>query len=524
MAAGDLDAAEQVLRVALAESQHPRVSLLLANLLRKRGRLEEAVALLAPAAETEPTVELLDTLYLIQYQNQDFAGAERTLERLIALAPGEAPLTSYQILAKLKATAGFVDEARKVMARGVAAYPDATDFVAAYAGMLPHEHAIDVLESHLESINHHPARLAYVLVRITFHRAALQRARLGLPAYGRSWPDTYQWPDGETLPQLKQALLNEVARGTKRVTAWLDLACVSAAEGDWENAETCLAKLRGGEKRSVADFAAFGSAFHAALDAMSEEKIFGGLVGVERLLSPQASSEAALFIGSDPNYFHRFTLPFLRQLEAAQLPLDVHVHLLDGTTADWTSIRRLLEPLVLVRAKLTAEASGAAARGVSYARQYYHAIRFVRLYEELKASSRPMFLIDADAQLLRDPRPVFALLSGRDLALRTTPTEFSLNLKMTATCVGIAATTLGLEFARRVAAYIIHMKNTGAWGWGVDQLALLSAYAHMASQGRQPQTLFLDDNAINDKVGDTGVIKFLSGIDKYGRDGRAANT
>jgi hypothetical protein len=86
---------------------------------------------------------------------------------------------------------------------------------------------------------------------------------------------------------------------------------------------------------------------------------------------------------------------------------------------------------------------------------------------------------------------------------------------MTATCVGFAPTPRGLEFARRVAAYIMTWKNRGAWGWSIDQTALFSSYAHMSEQGRQPSTLFLDDTAMNDKTGNTGVIKFFSGLDKY---------
>ena len=49
----------------------------------------------------------------------------------------------------------------------------------------------------------------------------------------------------------------------------------------------------------------------------------------------------------------------------------------------------------------------------------------------------------------------------------------------------------------------------------LTQIALFSAYAHMSAQGRAPKTLFLDNTAMNDKVGDTGAIRFMSGIDKF---------
>jgi hypothetical protein len=126
-----------------------------------------------------------------------------------------------------------------------------------------------------------------------------------------------------------------------------------------------------------------------------------------------------------------------------------------------------------------------------------------------------MWMLDCDVQLLRDPRPLFASLNTTDLALRTNSCSFEPMLKITASCVGIAPTEKGLEFARRVAAAIIHWKTRGTWNWGVDQIALFSAYAHMSTQGREPKTLFLDNLAMNDKVGDTGAIRFMSGMDKF---------
>jgi hypothetical protein len=208
-------------------------------------------------------------------------------------------------------------------------------------------------------------------------------------------------------------------------------------------------------------------------------------------------------------------LPFLRQLEAMQIPVAVHVHLLDGVETEWADARGHLEGLRHVAITLTAEASRAAAQGRPYARNYYHAVRYVRFYEELQRAKKPMWMLDCDVQLLRDPRLFLASLKTVDLALRTNPCSFEPMLKITASCVGIAPTSRGLEFARRVAATVIHWKNRGTWNWGVDQIALFSAYGHMSAQGREPTTLFLDNVAMNDKVGDTGAIRFMSGIDKF---------
>lgn len=482
------------------------------------GDLEEAQRLLTAAGDAAPPA-LLARLAVLHYQRQAFEASERALDRLIAIAPATADLASVRLLAKLKMRAGRRDEAVALLAQAAAARPGATDFAAAYADMLPPEAAVAALESHLRGVAADPSRVAYLLLRITTIRAPLCRRARGLPAYGTSWPDTFQWPDADALPRLKHALEAELAAGSRRATARLDLAYIALAQGDWDRAETFLAALRNGPKRTPADFSAFGTAFHAGLDAMSEHDISSTLAPVQRLASPPVSSGETVMIGCDPAYFARFTLPFLRQMDAAQIAADVHIHLLDGAETEWVEVKEALAALAHVRATLTAETSGAAVKGASYARTYYHAIRYVRLYEELQRARRPVWMFDADVRLQHDPRPLLASLRTRDLALRTNPCAFEPVLKITASCVGVVPTARGLAFARRVASAIIHWKNRGTWAWGVDQLALFSSYAHMSAHGQEPHTLFLDDTAMNDKTGDIGAIKFLSGIDKYERSG-----
>jgi hypothetical protein len=248
---------------------------------------------------------------------------------------------------------------------------------------------------------------------------------------------------------------------------------------------------------------------------MSDDDIYGNLVPVRRIASPDLQARETVFLAGDPQYFERFMLPFLRQLDIAQVPLDLHVHLLDGTDADWAEAHQATNGFSIVRVTLTAEASGAAAQGMAYARCYYHAVRYIRAFEELQRSRRRMWILDCDVELLRDPRPFFASLRPYDIALRTSPAAFAPMLKITASCVGLSPTQRGLEFARRVAAYISHFKKGGTWGWGVDQTALFSSYAHIAEQGREPLTLYLDDLAMNDRTGRTGAIRFLPGITKY---------
>ena len=507
--------AESLVREELQRTGDPRSLITLANTLEQRNRLEAAEALLLSAVGDAPPPDALHGLAALQYRRQKFEACERTLEQLIAMAPAGAPLSAYEMLAKLRVARGRHQEARAAMALGVLNHPDQIEFVAAYAALLPPEQAIVELENHARAISGQPGKVAYLTLRITKYRAPLQRRVQGLPHYGTSWRDTYQWPDAPGLLQLKGALDTEIAAGSRRVSACMERACIALAEGAWEEAEAIFSHVRSGPKRTQADFIAFGARFHQELDALSDDDILKDLPPVARIRSPALQAGETIFIASDPTYFTNFTLPFLRQVEAQEVPLDVQVHLLDGAAAEWDQVDQAVGALKTVRVTLTAEASGARQKGPRYARNYFHAVRYIRLFETLKRSNRRTWIFDADVQLLRDPTAMLAKLADCDVTLRTSPSSFEPTVKVTASCVGLSPTPLGLAFARRVAAYISYWKSRDTWAWGVDQAALFSSYAYMAAHEQTPRTVFLDDQAMNDKTGDTGAIKFLSGLDKY---------
>lgn len=516
-AAADLDAAERALRDALARNAGDRGTIVsLANLLQHRGKAGEAEALLATAAESAPHHDLLHRLALIQYSRQALDACERTLDSLITIAPSQVDLPTYRLLAKLKGAAQRPDEARAVMARAVAAHPGATEFVAAYTDLLEPKERIAELEKHLRLVSADPGRVAYLLLRLTTCRAPEQREARGLPVdFGLSWADTLQWPDFESLPRLRDRLMAEIAGGSRRATARLDLAYIAVAEGAWDIAESYLGKLRSGPKRTPADFTAFGREFHATLDAMGDREISGELAPVQRIAAPPFQSGETIYVACDPKYFVRFALPFIAQFEAAAWAINLHVHILDGDSAQWAEAAAAIAGFSRVRVTLTAEASGAHGQGLAYARRYYHAVRYIRLFDELRQWRRPMWMLDADAQLLRDPRALLSSLNRYDVAFKSYPCCFEPVLKIDASCVGISPTPLGLEFARRVAAYIAYWKSRGTWEWGVDQLGLFSSYAHMSDQGREPATLFLNDTHVSRRSNLTGAIHFLPGIGKY---------
>lgn len=527
--AGDLAAAERLARAAPANDD---ASFLLARTLATAERFAEAEALLAPLAERN--IKPLQFLASLQYRRLAFDACEATLDRLIARAPERASAEEYRRLAKLKNRAGRESEAREVLGKALGVYPGDLGLVVARTDLRADraEAAVE-LEQVLAALDAaQPHIKAYLLKRITLCRAPLARAQAGRPEYGLSWEDTLDWPDAAGLERLRRALVADVTGPRPAVSAAIDAAWVALALRKWAGAQGFLDHVRGGPPvpgTEIAAFSHFGAAFHEGLSRMDDGAMERDLAPVHTLILPAAPRGEALFVACDPKYFSAFTLPFLRGAEALAVPVDVHVHLMDGTPAEWTEAVGALLALKGIGITLTAETSGAAS--FTAARTYYHAARFIRFYQELARAPgnnrehdrgdgpRRLWMIDADARLLRDPRPLFARLDHADLALRTNPLTFEPALKMMACCVGVAATERGLAFARRTAAYIHRMRAANAWGWGVDQVALFSAYAYMEDTGAAPATQFLGADAVCLNSETTGVFQFPSGINKYFQSG-----
>ncbi|MBX7197906.1 MAG: tetratricopeptide repeat protein [Rhodospirillaceae bacterium] len=515
--AGDNAGAEAALKPQLAlRPDDPQLLRLLATALVRQNRPEEAEPPLRRLVAVEPLPDSLSFLADVQYRLHHFAACEETLARLIAMDAA----TSEQIRQYAKVIGAKDDglEARAFLRDAMERTGD-VNLMAAYGdtfGSDPARAALE-FEALLPRVAAKPDQTAYLLKHITLHRARANRIARGLhPDFAVSWEDMCVWADPEGITRLHQALVAEVTGGPKvRGGAYVDLACTALVQQNWGLAEALLTRVRGKIREPAADCAAFGPAFHEPIEVRSDAEILAGLAPVQHVFRLGPHAPATLFLASDYGYFKRFTLPFVKALEAAGVRADVQIHLLDGDTGQWASAAADLTFARCVHLGLSAEASGALTEGIEKARVYYHAVRFIRLFQEVQRTGRATWLVDADVNLLRSPLPLFKAFKDFDLAVRAIPTWLEPNWKFAAACVGVAPTPRGLEYVRRVAAYIAHWRANGSWTWGVDQMALYSCFARMCELGRPPAAWFLGPEAVCGPGDDTGVFQFMSGVQKY---------
>jgi tetratricopeptide (TPR) repeat protein len=501
-----------------AEPENADALQLLGRIRLSQRRQTDAEALLARSAALVSSPSTLLLLAEAQWGLRSYLAYEQTLERLLERNHSrDISPENYCRLAKLKAMRGEVEGARATLRTAMAAFPNNVELVAFHADYAAGDpdRACAEVDTYLSAAERPEYEVSYLLKRRTGYRVRRERKRLGLPAdCGVSWEDTRAWADPAGLEQLRAALAAELTTSSVRAGALLDLAFTGVAGGNFRDAENLLAQVRAGVKGTLADFMAFGHEFHSRLDALSDAEIVAGLPPVIDVLNARREGPASLFIAADPIYFQRFTQPFLRQLETAKVACDVHIHLLDGTPEQWTAYARDCAGSN-VRLSLSGETSKASKRDNNYGPLYFHSVRFVRFYEFLNRTQRPALLLDADVNLLRDPRPLLARLPDFDLALRSLPAVFEPNGKMMASCVSVSPSPIGLAFAKRVAAYIAFFRQNERWGWGIDQAALFSSYAAFQATGREPRTLFLQTDVVCLNEEATGIFQYPSGIKKY---------
>jgi hypothetical protein len=112
-------------------------------------------------------------------------------------------------------------------------------------------------------------------------------------------------------------------------------------------------------------------------------------------------------------------------------------------------------------------------QGSKSARFYYHAIRFVRLWQLCIANpSLRVVAVDMDSQLTQSLDPLFHSIEDVPLALYFLEGRLEARNKVAAGIVGIGSSESSRQFLHRVAAYISSYNRVGRLSWGLDQAAL----------------------------------------------------
>ena len=255
--------------------------------------------------------------------------------------------------------------------------------------------------------------------------------------------------------------------------------------------------------------------FYERLQAMTEAEILRGLPPIEEVATGAFADAPIVYLSCDFRYFALFARPLMRSLAANSQGAQIHVHIMNAPNDQVAGAICMADALGL-RLALTREAVLPADQATpSLARAYFHAVRFVRFYQHLKAYGRTLWLMDVDGLFNRSPSEMFAQLGGADVAMRVRPGRWEPWNQFNACVVAATPTQSSMDYFRLVAAYIAHFRQAGSMQWGIDQLAMYGVYRYLGARARAPIVAALDARALDYEHVEAGILWCNSGAKKF---------
>ncbi len=260
------------------------------------------------------------------------------------------------------------------------------------------------------------------------------------------------------------------------------------AQGEFAEAEHVLAYLRGTSVNHVAAVTDFAPDFHASLLHVAEAgaAVLPPVRDIRELRGPSR----VVFVSADAKYFQRYGKRFLESFRATTSPdVGLMLHIMDMTDDDTAAVLALVKEDGSHRIGVSTEWSGLRSVETSQdARNYYHAVRLLRLWQLMCANPQAaIWMVDMDTVFNGDAGALFGLLKDADLAPYLLPGRLEARNKVSAHMLGVAPTAAARDAIQRAGGYVAAFRNMDRLQWGIDQIALYAVLIDLDARGRLPK-------------------------------------
>jgi tetratricopeptide (TPR) repeat protein len=452
---------------------------------------------------------------------------DQALERidaLLALSPRQPQ--AWLLKADILKHKSDLDGVHRTLRTAAVLLPDDQQVVLRHADIvMPHaeDEALRVIHGLAERLG--PAASAepeiWWRVLLANQRRKLKAAGVD-PDWARSDTDAMSSPETADVARWERSVLErESATGEAEATS-VARAIIHMARAELEAADRAFAAV-GRFSTGVAAATRLAPGVYESLGARSDEQIAHGLPAMVDLTATSFADGPIIFLCCDFTYFNSFASILLRSLARHAPGSRVHVHVIDGGAGKWQRIVGECAALNALHVAVSAEASDARQRYGKNAAYYYHAVRFIRLYQLLQRYRQPMWMMDVDALFNRDPRPALGACRGHDVAVHVRPQMSAPWQKMPAGLIGVLPTEHGLSFARTAAAFLAQSHQNNQLCWYIDQAALYGTFNHLLGRG-ELRAHYYPPTLLDQRHGSDGIIWFAAGGWKFALAQLAAGT
>ena len=223
-----------------------------------------------------------------------------------------------------------------------------------------------------------------------------------------------------------------------------------------------------------------GETFFDGLPSIAES--LGRFAPLEWVERQEPTGDYLICLPCDGVYWQRFGADVVRSIRKTCTGAHLHVHLVDPTDGDIAHAKALGDPALPIDIS-TAAGPGRDCADRQFAKTYYACIRFVRLYQLLEETRRPIMQIDVDSVVHGDFHELFRGLQGRDAGILNVVGRRGPFRDFHAAYIAVNPTPRTRAYLSLVARYVTQFIHGGALIWMVDQSALYSAYDYLDARG-----------------------------------------
>jgi len=483
----------------------------LASLSAKQKRFAEAEEYLVRISSAKHSRDsYFDLARVLLAQGKSF-GAKEACKQALTKDPTNEKVIKF--MAHVETALGDHQAATAIYGKIAAAAPEnkalALDYVKRIQADDPQE-ACNRLQALCDLLTD-PLEKLEVLQEIVLLKEMAGRKSNGLPLYHAvSYENSNIHFAHDELKHVERLARQVLNSDSGNPAALLSLSCVLYAQGAPGHGQDLFDQVTEKVTGHIGAAVNFDSNFLNSLKVESADELLAGLPEVMTIQLKTNAGKPVIVIVCDYRYYYHFARPLIISIDRRVRGVCVHLHIMDASAQQLDDAMAWLQSLASVRCNLSAENTDQQNRSQNDALDYYHAMRFVRLYEWRKTYDGPLWIMDADALINLDPSKLLSNCKGWDVAIRIRPGRLEPWNVMSAGLVGFAPTDAAAQFLHIAASYITHHYRNGKLAWGIDQLALLAA--HFAIDNYRLRSLSNLEQDV--ELHANGLFWFLSGKNK----------
>lgn len=494
------------------EPTSPSANYGIGSSLLELGDAEDALPHLQAAVQSSPTVEHVVRLAQCFEALNELASTIACYRAVLTKQTNDAELWSHY--ASLLNMSGDQSGAEQAYENALMKNPNLCAAIVGRAWLLwkkDRKQALSSVKSALQNdtlILRDRTQILYILLLFTEWNERLDNNLL--PYHASSLKEMFFHHATPELTQLRAATSHLVSQDPHDTWAQMTDAMATFASGNLNEAQVKFGAIEGGDIGLMAQAVRFDEAFFDTLASSNAVNPAEGLPVLNTIKTCDFSDTDILFLSCNDTYFDAFAKPLLQSLSSIGQQTQVHIHVMDSAGLHTEEALNFCTKLKGVKTALTTEQTNLG-EGAITARGYYHAVRFIRFYEQLKNYNKTLWMMDVDALFNRSPECLFSQFASADIALRVRPGRVEPWNQFNACLFGAQPTAASLDYLGSIAAYIAHFHRQQSLPWGIDQLAMYACFVDAQRRGKAPRLHLLDDKALDYEYQPDGILWCSSG-------------